>query len=99
MSVAKGDMKRSGGICGLIIILLSAVLAVLFKPIFAGPGEPAEPVGRSELLTGDLEVLLLLPLLLLFLLQPPPTGTFLSAPPRVQYLRQVLQKWRGWERL
>ena len=28
---------------------------------------------------------------------PPPTGTFRSAPPRVQYRRHVLQKWRGWE--
>ncbi|KAJ0938396.1 hypothetical protein HanRHA438_Chr02g0049431 [Helianthus annuus] len=31
---------------------------------------------------GDFDLLCLL--LLLFLLQPPPTGTFLSAPPRVQ---------------
>ena len=36
---------------------------------------------------------------LLFLRQPPPTGTFRSAPPLVQYLRQVLQKCRGWDRL
>lgn len=48
--------------------------------------------GRS---VGDFE---LLPLLL-FLRHPPPTGTFLNAPPLVQYLRQVLQKWRGCERL
>uniref|UniRef100_A0A2P2PWY2 Uncharacterized protein n=1 Tax=Rhizophora mucronata TaxID=61149 RepID=A0A2P2PWY2_RHIMU len=34
-------------------------------------------------------------LVLLFFLQPPPIGTFLRAPPLVQYRRQVLQKWRG----
>lgn len=31
----------------------------------------------------------------LFFLQPPPTGTVLRAPPLVQYLLHVLQKWRG----
>lgn len=36
---------------------------------------------------------------LLFFLQPPPTGTLRRAPPFVQYLLQVLQKWRGCERL
>lgn len=36
-----------------------------------------------------------LPLLRLFLRQPPPTGTLRRAPPRVQYRRQVLQKCRG----
>lgn len=35
----------------------------------------------------------------LFLRHPPPTGTFRRAPPRVQYRRQALQKWRGCERL
>ena len=34
-------------------------------------------------------------LVFLFFLHPPPIGTFLSAPPLVQYRRQVLQKWRG----
>lgn len=29
--------------------------------------------------------------------QPPPTGTLRRTPPLVQYLRQLLQKWRGWE--
>lgn len=102
MSVEKGDMKRSGGMCGLILmLLLSAEPAVLllFNPKFAWPDEPAEPVGLSELLAGDLEALLLVPLLLLFLLQPPPTGTLRRAPPLVQYLLQVLQKWRGCVRL
>lgn len=32
---------------------------------------------------------------LLFFLEPPPTGTFLRDPPRVQYLLQVLQKYLG----
>ena len=45
---------------------------------------------------GDFELLLLL---FLFLRHPPPTGTFLRAPPRVQYRRHVLQKWRGCVRL
>ena len=36
---------------------------------------------------------------LLFFLEPPPTGTFLSDPPSVQYLLQVLQKYLGWVRL
>lgn len=49
-----------------------------------------------SLVDGDFELLLLL---LLFLRQPPPTGTFLRAPPLVQYLRQVLQKCRGCVRL
>ena len=31
----------------------------------------------------------------LFFLEPPPTGTFLRDPPSVQYLLQVLQKYRG----
>ena len=31
--------------------------------------------------------------------QPPPTGTLRRTPPLVQYRRQFLQKWRGWERL
>lgn len=57
-----------------------------------------EVVWRS-LLAGDFDLaaedLLQLLLLLLFLLQPPPTGTLRNAPPRVQYLLQVLQKWRG----
>jgi len=56
--------------------------------------EPALAVWRSEF-GGDLALLPELPLLLLFLRQPPPTGTFLKAPPRVQYLLQALQKWRG----
>lgn len=54
----------------------------------------------------ELEVVVLLLLLLglvfdllLFLRQPPPTGTFLRAPPRVQYRLHDLQKWRGWVRL
>lgn len=34
-------------------------------------------------------------LVFLFFLQPPPTGTVLRAPPFVQYLLHVLQKWRG----
>lgn len=55
----------------------------------------AAPDCRSDD-AGDFE---LLPLLLLFLRHPPPTGTFLRAPPLVQYLRQVLQKWRGCVRL
>lgn len=45
-----------------------------------------------SLLAGDFE---LVDLLLLFLRHPPPTGTFLNAPPLVQYLLHVLQKWRG----
>lgn len=53
--------------------------------------EPALAVWRSEF-AGDLVLLLELPLLLLFLRQPPPTGTFLKVPPRVQYLLQALQK-------
>lgn len=35
----------------------------------------------------------------LFLREPPSTGTSRRAPPLVQYLRQLLQKWRGWARL
>lgn len=31
--------------------------------------------------------------------QPPPTGTLRRTPPLVQYLRQLLQKWRGWDKL
>lgn len=56
-----------------------------------------EAVWRSLLLTGDLE--LVLDFVRLFLLQPPPTGTFLRAPPLVQYLLQVLQKCLGCVRL
>ena len=36
---------------------------------------------------------------LLFFREPPPTGTFLSEPPSVQYLLQVLQKYLGCVRL
>jgi len=32
-------------------------------------------------------------------LHPPPTGTFLRDPPLVQYLRQPLQKYLGWDKL
>jgi hypothetical protein len=35
----------------------------------------------------------------LALRQPPPTGTLRRTPPLVQYRRQLLQKWRGWDRL
>jgi hypothetical protein len=35
----------------------------------------------------------------LALRQPPPTGTFRRTPPLVQYRRQLLQKWRGCDRL
>lgn len=59
----------------------------------AVPVVVAVVVERSVLLqlAADFE----LPLLLLFLRQPPPTGTLLRAPPRVQYLLQVLQKCLG----
>jgi len=35
----------------------------------------------------------------LALRQPPPTGTLRRTPPLVQYRRQLLQKWRGCDRL
>lgn len=31
--------------------------------------------------------------------QPPPTGTLRRTPPLVQYRRQLLQKWRGCDKL
>lgn len=53
--------------------------------------DETEPIWRSPV-AGEFE---LLPLVLFSLLQPPPMGRFLKAPPLVQYLLQVLQKWRG----
>lgn len=51
-----------------------------------------------EFVTGDLDLVLAL-LLLLFLRQPPLSGTVLRVPPQVQYLWQVLQKWRGCDKI
>ena len=52
------------------------------------------PVAEAEAADDELD---LDDLVRLLRRQPPPTGTLRSAPPRVQYRRHVLQKWRGCE--
>lgn len=82
----RGDMKRRGGNCGGVRPNRLGV-ALLVETVLVEVG-----LVCLSLLAGDLE---LEDLLLLFLRQPPPTGTLRRAPPLVQYLLQVLQKWRG----
>ncbi|KAI8015048.1 hypothetical protein LOK49_LG05G00045 [Camellia lanceoleosa] len=83
-------MNRSGGIRGvrpnkLVVPTLVEDKIALVEPLLVCPSPPPPPP-----LTRDFE--LLLPLLILFLRQPPPRGTLLRAPPLVQRLQRSLAK-------
>nr|ACR35329.1 unknown [Zea mays] len=71
--------------------------ALLLPPVAVDEVDDDVPPAPSEAEAAADDELDLDDLVRLLRRHPPPTGTFRSAPPRVQYRRHVLQKWRGWE--
>ena len=76
-------------------MMAAAAAAALLPPVVVEEvDDDVPPVAEAEAADDELD---LDDLERLLRRQPPPTGTFRSAPPRVQYRRHVLQKWRGCE--
>lgn len=91
-SKGAGAAKQKGSGFGNISVVEGdegVVVAVTVDVVVVDVGETAAEEEEEE------RLVLVEELRLVFLREPPPTGMFLRAPPLVQYLLQLLQKWRG----